>query len=95
MVRVASHHAGLAGVVPPSVYPPAKRMEMANSSVWAIDKIPSRIEIIHNMLATKFDKPAVIYVTLPRPPNPLPSLLITRQTTHQLVHPPGALLGWL
>lgn len=39
---------GVAGLLPPSVYPAAQRDEMAvNGSVWAVDKIPSRVRQLH------------------------------------------------
>lgn len=53
---------GLAGVLPPTVYPVQKRYEMANSTVWKWDKLPSRIPFIRSLLSTTFPKPAVVYV---------------------------------
>ena len=53
---------GLAGILPPCIYPDDKRYSMANSSVWKVDKIPERIEILHGMLTQSFPKSAVIYV---------------------------------
>ena len=53
---------GLAGIFPPCIYPEDKRYSMANSSVWKVDKVPSRIEILHGMLTQSFPKTAVIYV---------------------------------
>ena len=35
---------------------------MANSSVWKVDKIPTRVEDIKNMVTTKTDVPTLVYV---------------------------------
>jgi hypothetical protein len=51
---------GLAGLLPPSFYPEDKRREMANSTVWLVDKIPDRVQEIHQMLITQQSRPTVI-----------------------------------
>jgi hypothetical protein len=54
---------GLAGLLPPNFYPEPERRKMANGSVWEIDKIPDRVQIVHDMLvAGRADKQLVIYV---------------------------------
>ena len=53
---------GLAGIIPPSKFSKEKQREMANSSVWKVDKIPTRVEDIKNMITTKTDVPTLVYV---------------------------------
>eukprot|EP00949_MAST-11_sp_MAST-11-sp1_P004354 g4354.t1 len=56
---------GLAGIVPPSKFSPSKRREMANSSVWKLDKIPERVAVIREMLQNSTGpdgRPIAIYV---------------------------------
>lgn len=48
---------GLAGILPPSVYNESERREMANASVWKVDKIPERIADIRTMLHTDWPVP--------------------------------------
>jgi hypothetical protein len=51
---------GLAGLLPPNWFPEDKRREMANSTVWAIDKIPDHVQTMHNMLLNQLSRPTVI-----------------------------------
>ena len=53
---------GLAGIVPPNKFSPSKQKEMANSSVWKVDKIPSRVTDIAAMVNTKSTVPTIVYV---------------------------------
>jgi len=54
---------GLAGILPPNLYPEDVRRQMANSTVWEIDKIPERVVAVNNMLKQgRPDKPLVIFV---------------------------------
>jgi hypothetical protein len=51
---------GLAGLLPPSWYTEQKRREMANSTVWLVDKIPDRVQDIRNLLLQQSSRPTVI-----------------------------------
>ena len=57
---------GTAGLLPPSGYSAAKRAKMclptASDSVWKIDLIPTRVEQLREMLATKTSVPTLHYV---------------------------------
>jgi hypothetical protein len=53
---------GLAGIIPPSKFSPEKQKEMANSSVWKVDKIPERVTEIQTMITTKTAAPTLVYV---------------------------------
>ena len=48
---------GLAGIVPPKLFPKSKIPEMANGSVWKIDKIPAHVQQIRNWLTTPVTVP--------------------------------------
>jgi hypothetical protein len=41
---------GLAGIEPPGSLPPAERRELLNSTVWAVDKLPTRTAALRQML---------------------------------------------
>ena len=48
---------GLAGIVPPKLFPKSKIPTMANGSVWKLDQIPSRVQQIRNWLTTPLTTP--------------------------------------
>lgn len=43
---------GTAGVAPPSLYSEAKRRELLNTTMWEVDKLPQRVDLLHDMLVT-------------------------------------------
>jgi hypothetical protein len=48
---------GLAGIEPPTSLSPAKRLELLNTTVWAVDKLPTRIAELRQMLVQPTDPP--------------------------------------
>lgn len=54
---------GMAGLLPPNLYPEDERKKMANSTVWGVDKIPDRVQDINTMLKQgRPDRAVAIYV---------------------------------
>jgi hypothetical protein len=60
--RIVLWPIALTTLIPPSVYPDRKAQEMANDSVWKIDQLPRRVELLHDMFVQKHDKPWVMLV---------------------------------
>jgi hypothetical protein len=61
--RLVNWPLGAAGLLPPSVYPPAEREKMAlNGSVWDIDKLPERLAALRDMLTSDAGRPQLIVV---------------------------------
>ena len=55
---------GTAGVLPPSAYDVAKRRELLKTTVWAVDKLPSRIDKLHQMMVRPSPLPGRSTATL-------------------------------
>ena len=53
---------GIAGLLPPTWFPQATALSMANGSVWQFDQVPTRIASVRTMLHTSHPTSVAIYV---------------------------------
>jgi hypothetical protein len=60
--RLVEWPLGLAGLLPPSDFPVAKRRAMAVQSVWKVDQLPARVAAVRANLTTRATRPQVYVV---------------------------------